>query len=258
MKTRNIKIKIISIICVVMMIATLAIVVTSCQKKDNTPTNDPYQNSSSLKSGDASLVFPHNANMYGKSYSEWAAEWWKWNLQFDCDHFPIRDQTGLLENQNQSGPVFFLAGRRGYTLSVIVPADVSLFLPLITFESDYPCASDPTLQPAPGETVEHFLTTMTQSSVNAMDQLSLTIDGNPIGNIGSYQTISPMFNMSANADLANCFDDCIAGNPQSFVGGGYFFMLKHLSPGTHVIHRVGGASTLFPFLYDITYNITQQ
>ncbi len=254
MKSRNIKFKIIG---VVMLIATLAFVVISCQKEDTITTNGANDNSSSLKTSDASYVFPSNANMYGKSYAEWAAEWWKWNLQFDCAHFPIRDVDGSLENQNQSGKVFFLAGRRGNTLSVTVPSGFSLFLPLITFESDYPCASDTSLQPAPGESVEHFLTTMTQGSVDAMDQLSLTIDGYTIGNMGNYQVISPMFTISANADLANCFDDCISGSQQLFVGGGYFFMLKKLSPGTHTIHRVGGASSLFPFLYDITYNITQ-
>ena len=240
MKTRNIRIRIIS--GVVLTIAALTIFVASCKKEDNTTTDK---------------VYAADAKVGGKANAQWAAEWWKWNLQFDCANFPIRDTTGAKENQNQSGSVYFLAGRRGYTLSVTVPAGVSIFLPLITFESDYPCASDPSSQPAQGETVEHFLTTMTQGSVDAMDQLSLTIDGDSISNVGSYEFISPMFDMSANADLANCFDDCISGTTQSFVGGGYFFMLKPLSKGTHTIHRVGGASSLFPFLYDITYNVTQ-
>ncbi len=49
----------------------------------------------------------------------------------------------------------------------------------------------------------------------------------------------------------------MSGDVLPFVTGGYFFMLKPLSPGQHIIHRVGGASSLFPFVYDITYNITQ-
>jgi hypothetical protein len=251
MKTRNIKFKIIGGLT---LIAVLAISAWGCRKENTTESNDVNLNSPSLKSSDASYVFPSNANMYGKSYAQWAAEWWKWNLQFDCATVPLRDVDGSRENQNQSGNVFFLAGRRGYTLNVTVPADVSLFLPLITFESDYPCGD---AEPAEGETLEHFLTAETQASVDLMDQLSLTIDGHSIGNLNDYKVVSPMFTMAANGDLANCFDDCITGTDQQFVGGGPFVMLKKLSPGTHVIHRVGGASALFPFVYDITYNITQ-
>jgi hypothetical protein len=251
MKTRKINFNIIGVIT---MIAILVLQGWGCNKDDSTSTNNMSDNSPNLKSSDASYVFPANANMYGKSYAEWAAEWWKWNLQFDCANCPLYDVDGSRENNNQSGQVFFLAGRRGYTLSVTVPANVSLFLPLISFESDYPCGS---AQPAPGETIEHFLTAETQASVDVMDQLSLTIDGHSIGNLNNYKVVSPMFTIAANGDLANCFDDCITGSSQPFVGGGPFFMLKKLKPGTHTIHRVGGASAYFPFVYDITYNITQ-
>jgi hypothetical protein len=231
MKTRNFKLTILGGFT---LIAILAISAWGCKKDDNTTP---------------SKVYASDATVSGKTYSQWAAEWWKWNLQFDCAHFPIRDVDGSLENQNQSGSVFLLAGKRGNTLSVTVPSGKTIFLPLITFESDYPCASDTSAHPAPGETVEHYLTTSTQGGV---------IDGDSIANMSSFKIMSPLFTMSANADLANCFDDCINGTEQSFVAGGYFFMLKPLSPGTHTIHRVGGASSLFPFLYDITYNITQQ
>ena len=251
MKTRNITFKIIG---GVTLIAILALQGWGCKKENTTESNDANLNSPSLKSSDASYVFPPNANMYGKSFAQWAAEWWKWNLQFDCAHVPLWDIDGSRENQNQSGQVFFLSGRRGNTLNVTVPANVSLFLPLITFESDYPCGD---AQPAPGETIEHFLIAETQASVDVMDQLSLTIDGHSIGNLNDYKVVSPMFTIAANGDLANCFDDCITGQQQPFVGGGPFFMLKKLKKGAHTIHRVGGASAYFPFVYDITYNITQ-
>jgi hypothetical protein len=233
-----------------------AVYFSACQKTGVVnPSNPSGSIPPDVNQSQNSLVFPHQAHMYGKSYPEWAAEWWKWNLHFDCDHVPLRDIDGSRENQNQSGSVFFLAGRRGHTLNVTVFADVSLFFPLISFETEYPCSDNG--EPNPGETVEHFLTRLTQVSTDAMDQLSLTIDGVPIGNIADYKFISPMFNIAANSDLANCFDGCISGTSQPFVAGGYFFMLKPLSAGPHVIRRIGGASSLFPFVYDITYNITQ-
>jgi hypothetical protein len=243
MKTRNISIRIIG---GVMLLASIVTAVTSC-KKDKKETTPEV----------TTPVYPSTATLYGKTYPQWAAEWWKWNLQFDCAHFPLRDTTGALAGQSQSGSVFFLSGRRGHTLSVTVPAGVSILVSLVTFESDYPCASDTSFHPAAGESVEHFLTTGTQFSTDAMDQLSLTLDGDSIAHVSDYKFVSPMFNMTANADLAGCFDDCLSGSAQSFVAGGYFFMFRPLSKGTHVIHRVGGASQLFPFLYDITYNITQ-
>ena len=208
------------------------------------------------------MVFAPQATMYGKRYAAWTAEWWKWDLQFDCAHFPTRDVDGSLESQNQSGPVYFLAGKRmpfpgGGTriITVTIPADVSLFFPMATFENEYPCVD--VGEPGPGQTVEQLLTSLAIPLANAIDQLSLTIDGVAFTNLSSYKFISPMFTTSANADLANCFDGCITGTPQQFVTGGYFVMLKPLSAGTHVIHRVAGASSLFPFTFDIEYDITQ-
>ena len=193
-------------------------------------------------------MFSSGTKMFGKTYSQWVAEWWKWDLQFDCAHFPTFDADGSLENQNQSGDVFFLAGNRhSATLSVTVPADVAIFIPLATVESDYPC----------GDATLDDLASNTQGFVNTITDLSLTVDGQSITNLSSFQVLSPTFTTSANADLANCFDDCISGNPMQFVAGGYFCMLKPLSAGSHTIVRhavaVGGAVT-----YDTVYNITQQ
>jgi hypothetical protein len=236
--------------------------VTSCQKESITPSGGVNDVDVVKSNSQNSLVFPPQANMYGKSYAQWSAEWWKWDLQFDCDHFPTRDVDGSLENQNQSGPVYFLAGKRmpfpgGGTriITVTIPAGVSLFFPLATVENEYPCVD--VGEPAPGQTVEQLLTSLAVPFADAIDQLSLTVDGISVGNLSGYKVISPMFTTSANADLANCFDGCLSGTPQQFVAASYFIMLKPLSPGTHIVHRVGGASSIFPFTFDIEYDITQ-
>lgn len=195
------------------------------------------------------MLYPPQAHMNDKSYAEWAIEWWKWNFQFDCAHFLLRDVDGSLQNQNQSGPVYFLAGRRGNTLNVTVPTDASVFISLITFETDGPAN--------PGETLEQTLNSTADLFVNSIDGLSLTIDGRTINHLEIYKLLTPLYFATANADLANCYDDALTGSSQEFKSGGYFIMLKPLTPGTHLIHRVGGASALFPFVYDITYNITQ-
>lgn len=232
------------------MIAAGIIFLAGCQKDETAPTastNASTNSESSVMRNQNSIIFPIVSHMYGKSYSEWVASWWKWDLQFDCAHFPTFDADGSLENQNQSGPVFFLAGNRHQaTLSVTVPAGKSIFFPLATVESDYPC----------GDAILDSLASYTQGFVNTITDMSLTIDGQAIGNLSSYQVLSPTFTTAANADLANCFDHCITGSVMQFEAGGYFFMLKPLSAGSHTIVRhavaVGGAVT-----YDTVYNITQ-
>lgn len=194
-----------------------------------------------------SIVFPPKAHMHGKSYGEWVAEWWKWNLQFSCANFPLQDIDGSRQNQLQSGPVYFLSGKRGNTLNVTVPKDKSIFFPAITYYEERPSV-------VPG--VYQDLLNAVTGFVNKMDQLSVTVDGKAI-NANDYKIISPMFQYRANGDLANCYDSEISGNKQPFLAGGYFFMLKPLSRGQHIIHRVGGASSVFPFVFDITYVITQ-
>ena len=171
MKASNITFKIFGS---AILIAAFVLIIISCNKKDDTSTPT-----------DTSPIYASNATVNGKTLPQWAAEWWKWNLQFDCSHCPLYDTTGAKENQSQSGSVFFLGGRRGHTLTVTIPSGVSILLPLVSFESDYPCASDTSSHPAAGESVEHYLT--------------------------------------ANPGLAGCFDDCLTGSLQSFVAGGYFF-----------------------------------
>lgn len=231
-------------------IASFAFIVLldACKKEDNSGIASKDQSQNSIARNDnASLIFPTQAHMSGKTYTEWASEWWKWNLQFDCSHFPLSDVNGSRQNQNQSGTVFFLSGRRGNTLSVTVPHDATLFFPLITYYAD---------SRTTGTGVEQSLTNDVTSTVDLMDGLSLTIDGISITNLSDYKLVTPMFMYAGNADLANCYDSDITGSAEPFVAGGYFVMLKSLSPGQHTIHRVGGASALFPFLFDITYNIT--
>jgi hypothetical protein len=253
MKTRNIKFNIVGIIGLLMVIATLAVVIVSCKKEDNTEKNSVNLNSSSLKSGDASYVFPVNANMYGKSYAEWGEAFFNWQVSFDCAHYPYDDATGALQNQNQSGPVFFLGGAHlkpaplTTNREVTVPANVSLFIPLIYYYSNT-CAAAPV-----GDIVGDAT-----GFTNVMDQLTLTIDGVSI-NASNYKTITPVFNYTANADLTNCTGDlCFDGTQHEVVLGGYWVILKKLSVGDHVIHTTGGASAVFPVLKDVVWTIHQQ
>jgi hypothetical protein len=60
-------------------------------------------------------TFPPGTDPYGVSYGEWSAEWWKWLNSSPEDRNPATDTTGAFcaENQNASGPAWFLAGTFG-------------------------------------------------------------------------------------------------------------------------------------------------
>ena len=58
-------------------------------------------------------VFAVNSKPYGLSYAQWTANWWKWAMGIPTPNNPIPDKTGANCAQQQSGPVWFLAGSNG-------------------------------------------------------------------------------------------------------------------------------------------------
>ena len=105
-------------------------------------------------------VLPPNSAPYGKTYGEWGAAWWQWAVSFPYEVNPVyNDPTGAFAGLGQSGPVWFLAGTSDATAvrTCAVPPGKALFFPIINIMNDYPCP-DPSFQPAPGQTLEEFLT----------------------------------------------------------------------------------------------------
>src|SRR6185369_13310037 len=185
-------------------IIAIGIYFSGCKKsEESSPSGSGNADESMAKSQNA-YIFPKSASMYGKTYAQWGAEWWRWIFSFDCAHLPLVDHTGALQNQNQSGPVFFLGGSGGTveTRAVTVPADKAILFPLVNYYANYPCGSS---QPTAGETVEHFLSAQVEDVLPLMDQLSLSIDGNSIGNLADYLSSPYVFNYTGNANLATCY-----------------------------------------------------
>jgi hypothetical protein len=83
---------------------------------------------------DAVKIIGVNDNAYGNTYGEWSAEWWQWVLSVPAADSPIADTTGTNCTQQQSGPVFYLAGTAGtgpVTRNCTVPAGKALFFPIL-------------------------------------------------------------------------------------------------------------------------------
>jgi hypothetical protein len=58
-------------------------------------------------------VFTSDDRPYGKSYGSWTNKWWRWALGSPRSTNPLLDETGIHSNTNQSGDVWFLAGKFG-------------------------------------------------------------------------------------------------------------------------------------------------
>lgn len=58
-------------------------------------------------------VFTSDERPYGKSYGFWTTRWWQWALGSSYSTNPLLDETGIHSHTNQSGKVWFLAGKLG-------------------------------------------------------------------------------------------------------------------------------------------------
>src|SRR5690349_10924639 len=81
----------------------------------------------------APVVVPGGSTVAGKTIGQWTADWWNWTGSVNGNVFA--DTTGALATQNQSGPVFFIAGTQGtsVTRSFDVPGDKFVLFPLVNF-----------------------------------------------------------------------------------------------------------------------------
>jgi hypothetical protein len=211
-----------------------------------------------------SKVFPPTANMYGKSYAEWSQIWMEQFMMFDCAHLPW--QNPGLELFYTSGPVYMMAGIQavGGTANVTVPHGKAVLFPLVNFINDYPCPAEFNFEPAPGQSMEDFLTQATEGLLDyvSVPSLSVKVDGDAVSNLGAYRFVTDLYYFTANPDLATCLDPCIVdeevyGSPQPGVAGGYYIMLKPLSKGQHTVYY-HMEIPVWNAVQDATFNITVQ
>jgi hypothetical protein len=203
-------------------------------------------------------VLPPWSHAFGRTYGEWGAAWWQWDIAIPFASNPIFDPTGAAQAQHQSGPVWFLAGDAGGLAerTVEIPVGKAVFFPLINVANDYPCP-DPLFQPAPGQSLEDFLTEGAAALIANVDALSAELDGRVLVNLFDYRGTSPLSTFTGDLSLQSTFDACLTGTPQPFVSDGYWLMLSPLPPGMHTLHfkaSVLGGGFALELLYHI--NVT--
>jgi hypothetical protein len=200
-------------------------------------------------------VVPPQSHVHGLTYAQWSVRWWQWLLAIPADQNPTFDTTGEDCAVGQSGHVWFLAGTPGgsATRTCTVPPGTSLFFPIVNAEMDYPCP-DPTFQPAPGQSLEAFLTEEVRALVDLVSDVRLEVDGRAVTKLADFRVTSSLFYFTGDPSLTAVFDSCITGSSQPAVSDGYWVMLSPLSRGTHTIH-FGGKFAPIGFETEATYTL---
>lgn len=176
-------------------------------------------------------LFQKDARPYGRSMEFWAEQWWRWLYSVPAPTNPLLHPT-LDSNQNQSGPIFFLApGDRTNT----IPRHRAIAVTPSTVDNDYPCP-DPTFQPAPGQSLFDFLMAGIEPVQNAVVSIDATLDGRVLTGLLDYRAKSDDLTwLVGDPSLQTTLDNCVTGARQPMVADAYLFIIEPLEPGQHVL-----------------------
>jgi len=202
-------------------------------------------------------IIPPQALPHGQTYGAWAATWWQWALSVPADRNPLTDPTGEFAGENQSGPVWFLAGTLGDSAerSFTMPPGKTIFMPVFNWifgAGVFDC--EPTV---PGEPCcVPCLQAAAAANTEAAEDLDVSIDGVPLQNVRQYRASSPgPFPITY---PENSLFGVEAGTYYPNVADGYWLMLAPLTPGTHEIRvHVRAPDTLFGLIeFEVVDHIT--
>ena len=201
-------------------------------------------------------ILPPHASSHGATLGEWAARWWQWALGVPADRNPLTDATGEFCGEDQSGPVWFVAGTFGTSVerSCTVPTGKALFMPVFNWifgSGVFDC--DPTV---PGvECDVPTLRAAAAANTEAADILEVTIDGVALDDVEAYRAQSPVFPLTY---PENSVLGLPAGEYSPQVADGYWLMLAPLSRGEHTVHiHVRAPETIFGLIeFDFIAHLT--
>ncbi|MGZ8919715.1 MAG: hypothetical protein ACXW3L_01900, partial [Limisphaerales bacterium] len=173
-------------------------------------------------------IISPNAKFHGKSYGEWSAAFWQYALALPVEGHPFLNEE-VDFSAGQKGSVWFWSAPDGpFTRHISMPPGKALFLTIRDVEVS-------TLEEPPffGATEEEQRTQANWFADRIVD-LSVTINGVPVPNLGDFRFTSPQFTFTAPTPWV--FGD--VGGTGTAVSDGYFLMLV-LPKGHHTIHYTG-------------------
>lgn len=171
-------------------------------------------------------IFDPGSEPYRKPFAEWCAEWIRWALSIPKKLNPAADLTGKNCSQNQSGPVWFLAGTYGgyARRKCTIPAQKAIFFPLIAKECSF--AEDYDLK----RTVE--LRKRVGQVIDLVTRLELIINRVKIDNLRKYRADSDVFDLVFPKN--NVYN--VPAGPTKSVTDGYWIFLRPFPVGEHEIY----------------------
>jgi hypothetical protein len=185
---------------------------------------------------DKNGIFPIDSKPYGKVYSDWTIDWWKWFLSFPNDRNPsvVNDNTGKLCSQGQNGPVWFLPtmfnGRAERTCNI--PSDKGIIIEVYAGECSY--------IEYPQYKTESELRSCAGGQIDKTTSLDVSIDGKKIPDLRKYRVQSPLFDVT----FANNNAFGKGGGPTKAISDGYWLILSPLSLGKHRLDVSGSSIDL--------------
>ena len=227
-------------------------------------------------------IIPPQAQVGGRTYSQWSAAWWRWQLQSpNVPTNPSADPNPGTPSQpetvdctlNQAGQVWFLAGisfAQSFPAtyrSCSVPAGVFLFFPVVAAWND-----NLNCPPPPFTTTADQLALIVQQQTDGIvpGSMKATIDGVDVSGLAdsstAFRAAAGGFSYTLPSDTllsaAFCSTSPIpAGTttpPPGAFADGVYILRAPLSVGVHQLHwtaqEVGGP--LGPVSQDVTYTIT--
>ncbi len=197
-------------------------------------------------------VVDPGSKIHGKTYGEWSAEWFKFVYTIPSSENPFLHDDKC--EARQSGPVWFLTGKRGEspvvaTRHCTIPFGKYLFVPVASVSGDNVGFSPP-------KSIDELRAGCKQATDSHLS-IKCWLDGRELQGISSamdspYRAVSPVFNYKTVAGDLRGLPAGMSIDP--VVADGVYLMLEPLAAGSHTI-RVAGSSAASSYSYVMTYLI---
>jgi hypothetical protein len=205
-------------------------------------------------------------------------QWWKWILGIPADESPATDDTGEFCDQDQKGPIWYLAGIAGSsgglpggsaTRNCNVPEGKDILIPIFNtvcaeitdaglIKQELGLEQDDEIPPSQ---LKEGLVRCTDFFLDALveEDNHFSIDGKILANEDFEKTrlVSPQFQIVY--PDGNVFNQSPTNVKQKAVADGLWILIKDLEPGEHTIEASSHLhfdDPLFDFQTSVTYHLT--
>ncbi len=198
----------------------------------------------------------------GKTIAQWTQDWWTWVFQSSASANPLEDADGAFANNNNSGPVFFVAGTSGGSAerTFTVPAGKPLLIPLVNFVDTVPEATASSR--ASPQSVRATESQLLQKAIASVTNVFASVDGTAVKNPFSDLVQTSFFSMgeAREGTVATALGEEVGNVMDPSKAAGYWVMLKGLPAGQYTLNFGGSSSgvpgALDPFAVNVTDHIT--